>query len=310
VTAQTIAKFCVLTAGIATLPGVSHGAKDMKTDPEVVGEKASGVNGAVGTSIVSQHVSRGVVFEDQGRILQPYADLFFKIYEGDGFLNKVTIGSGIWNSFHSRKTAVGLVSGMTTSTTSSWFEFDFTTGVSFTFAKNFTFSPSYYTYLSPNDAFATFQGLNLKLAYDDTALPLVRFALRPYVQVLFELANKAGTGANQGIYYELGCAPGFPLGPARLTFPIALGLGSNDFYGQVDTNTGTVRDKGFGFFSAGVIASAVVPGTHGAWTARAGYTYYRLGAGTSDFNTAARGSTIRDRKNNENVFSGGIDFAF
>jgi hypothetical protein len=307
---HTIAKFCALTAGIALLPGVSYAGKEVK---EVIEKcKESCITGDLGVNVVSQYVSRGVIFENQSSIIEPYADLYFKLYESDGFFNKIVLNLGTWGSFHSRHTDQGLVEGTTHSSTAAWYEEDFTAGVSFTFAKNFTFTPSYYSFLSPNGGFDTFQGLNLKLAYDDTDL-LGKFALHPYVQVLFELENKAGSGADEGVYYEIGVAPSVPVGPVTLTFPLTVGLGSNDFYGQLDTRTGVVHDEAFGFFSAGVNVAYTlkfIPECYGTWTANAGYTYYYLGEGTSDFNTRERGGDVRDGKNNEHVFSGGLSLAF
>jgi len=142
--------------------------------------------------------------------------------------------------------------------------------------------------------------------------------------VLFELENKAGTGSDEGVYYEVGIAPAIPLGPVTLSFPITAGFGSNDFYGSATTKNvyddgvfvgteTTIHDEAFGFFSAGAQVSYAlkfVPECLGTWTVSAGYTYYYLGAGTSDFNTASRGGTVRDFKNNEHVFSGGLVIAF
>jgi hypothetical protein len=272
----TIAKFCALTAGLSMLPGVSYAGKEVKDVKEVIEKcKESCITGDIGLNIVSQYVSRGVIFENQAAILEPYADLYFKMYEGEGFLNKASINLGIWNSFHSRHTDAGIASGASSSSTRSWYEFDFTAGVSFTFAKNFTFTPSYYTFLSPNDGFSTFQGLNL--------------------------------------YYEVGIAPSVPVGPITLTFPITAGFGSDDFYGSLNTHTGNIDDESFGFFSAGVTAAYTlkfVPECYGTWTVNAGYTYYYLGQGTSDFNTEARGGAVRDGKDSEHVFSGGLSVAF
>jgi hypothetical protein len=306
-TKQSIAKFCALATGVL-LPTLSWAGTPAKETKNVVEEvKESCITGDIGINVVSQYVSRGVIFENQGGIVQPYADLYFKIYEGDGFLNKVQLNLGIWNSFHSRKTDAGLVNGSGNSSTRSWYEFDFTAGVSFTFAKYWTFTPSYYTFLSPNDGFSTFQGLNLKLAFDDTEL-LGAFALHPYVQVLFELENKAGTGADEGVYYEVGIAPSFPVGPVTVSVPVTAGFGSNDFYGSLGEN-GQIDDEWFGFVSAGVTLTYnldFVPECYGKWAVNTGVTYYYLGEGTSDFNTAARGGAVRDFKNNEWVFSGGL----
>jgi hypothetical protein len=315
-TKHSLAKFCALAAGALMLPTLSWAGTEVaykESKPIVETEKESCISGDLGITVVSQYVSRGVIFENQGAIIQPYADLYFKLYEGEGFLNKVQINLGIWNSFHSEKTDAGIVSGGD-SPTRSCHAFDVTAGASLTFANNFTFTPSYYTFLSPNDGFSTFQGLNLKLAYDDTDL-LGAFALHPYVQVLFELENKAGTGADEGIYYEVGIAPSFPVGPLTVTLPVTAGFGSNDFYGSLDRSTGLIEDEAFGFISGGVNLAynlTFIPECFGAWTATAGYTYYYLGDGTKDFNTAQRGGAVRsgDGDEHEHVFSAGLVVAF
>lgn len=301
---RSIAALCVTATAFAGTE-----AKEMKSVVEKV--KESCITGDIGINVVSQYVSRGVIFENQAAIIQPYADLYFKLYSGDGFLNAISLNLGIWNSFHSRKTDAGLVNGAGTSSTRSWYEFDFTAGLAFTFGKYFTFTPSYYTFLSPNDGFSTFQGLNLALAADTT--DLLGINLAPKVQVMFELENKAGTGADEGIYYEVSIAPSFPVGPLTVAIPIVAGFGSNDFYGSLDVGTGLIEDESFGFVSAGVALSyplEFIPECYGKWTASAGYTYYYLGDGTSDFNTAPRGGVVRDDNEHEHVFSGGLMVAF
>jgi hypothetical protein len=300
-TKQSIAKLFVLAVGVAAVPSLSQaGTAAKEAKPVVEQVKESCITGDIGMNVVSQYVSRGLIFENQGFIAQPYADLYFKLYEGEGFLNKVSLNLGIWNSFQSRHTDAGLVSGAGTSSTRSWYEFDFTAGVSFTFAKNFTFTPSYYTFLSPNDGFATFQGINLALGYDTT--DLIGFNIAPKVQVLFELENKAGNGADEGIYYEIGLAPSFPIGDTgfTVTVPLTAGFGSNNFYAGND---------GFGFFSGGVTlgyALKFIPECYGSWSVNAGYTYYYLGSSLSDFNVP----NVRSRNNNESVWSGGLMVAF
>ncbi|HEX8297038.1 MAG TPA: hypothetical protein VF593_12100 [Chthoniobacteraceae bacterium] len=321
---HSIAKFFVLTASIAAVPALSMAGTetaDSKQAKQIVEKtKESCITGDLGINVVSQYVSRGVIFENQGGIIQPYADLYFKLFEGEGgFINKVSLNLGIWNSFHSRKTDAGLATGFPggdstqrNSSTRSWYEFDFTAGIAITFAKNFTITPSYYTFLSPNDGFSTFHGVNTKLAYDDTDL-LGAFALHPYVQVLWEAENKAGTGKDEGFYYEVGIAPSVPVGPLTLTFPITAGFGSHDFYGSFNEDTGLIDDEAFGFVSGGVTASyalAFIPECYGTWTVTGGYTFYHLGEGTEDFNTRGRGGAVRDEKESEHVFSGGLMVAF
>jgi hypothetical protein len=285
---------CAATAGTTVASG-----KEAK--PMVEECKESWISGDIGVNVVSQYVSRGVFFENSGGIIQPYADIFIKVYEGDGFLNKITLNIGTWNSFHTARTDNGLASGTPSSTTGQWYESDFTFGTSITFAKYFTFTPSYYVFLSPNDGFATFEGVNLKLAIDDSEW-LGAFSLKPTFQVLFELDNKAGSGADQGIYYEVAIAPSLPaFGPVTVSFPITAGFGSDDFY----------ADDGFGYLSAGVVAAwslGFIPEELGAWTVTAGATYYYLDAGLEDFNTGP--DRIRNPSHHEWVFSGGLMIAF
>ena len=273
--------------------------------------KESCITGDLGVNVVSQYVSRGLIFENQGAIIQPYADLYFRVYKGadTDFLNKVSVNLGIWNSFHSRHTDAGEANGGSgQGTTPSWYEFDFTAGIAVTFLKNFTFTPSYYTFLSPNDGFSTFQGLNLNLSYDDTDL-LGAFALHPHATVLFELENKAGNGSDEGVYYEVGIAPAIPIGPkdspyVTFTLPVTAGFGSNEFY---------AHNAGFGYVSGGVQASVplnFVPKCLGTWAANGGATYYYLGSDSlRSFNTAPA-NDIRDGGNSEWVFSGGLSVAF
>jgi len=319
-TNHSIAKLCALTAVSLALPAGSFAGTTAAPSKEVAPVekiKESCITGDIGINVVSQYISRGVVLENQGAILQPFTDLYFKLYEGDGFLNKVQLNFGLWSSFHDKKTDAGALTGTPgVSSTDYWYEFDMTAGISFTFAKNFTFTPSYFTFLSPNDGFSTFKGLNLKFAYDDTSLwGESGFKLNPYVQVLFELENKAGSGLDEGIYYEVGIAPSMPVGPVTLTFPVTAGFGSHEFYGSFNEEEGTIDDEWFGFVSAGVNVGyglKFIPECYGTWTATAGYTYYFLGEGTSDFNTAQRGGAVRggDGDEHEHVFSTGLTVAF
>src|SRR3954464_11915147 len=149
-TKHSIAKFCVLTASILGFAGTQAFAgtevSDSKGKAVVEKAKESCISGDNGFDVVSQYISRGLIFENQGFIIEPYADLYFKLYEGDGFLTKVQLNLGIWNSFHSRHTDAGEAVGHGTgrsdaASTLAWYEFDFTAGLSFTMAKILTITP-------------------------------------------------------------------------------------------------------------------------------------------------------------------------
>ena len=232
----------------------------------------SAISGDLGVNFVSEYITRGAPQEIKGVIAQPYADLYFSLYEGDGFVNKVSLNLGLWGSLHSAKTLAGAVSGSPVSTTAAWYEFDYTPGVAVTFAKNYTLTTSYFEFDSPNDAFKASSNLNFSLAYNDTDL-LGAFALHPHVTYMRELAGKAVNGYStvQGNYYEVGVLPALPAyGPVTISFPLTAGFGSGQFY---------VANKTFGYFSGGVNASVAItsiPAKYGTWAFNAGATYYRL----------------------------------
>jgi len=266
-----------------------------ETAPLVEEMKKSAITGDLGVNFVSQYILRGLVYENQGVIAQPYLNLYFSLYEGEGFINKVSLIAGFWSSLHSRHT-----DAPPNTTTPAWFEFDFTPGIAVTFAKNFTLTSSLFIYSSPADAFSTFYGANFQLDYDDSDL-LGAFALHPHVTYLRELDGKAGSGASEGNYYEVGVAPQLPaFGPLSVTFPLTVGFGSHDFYAD---------NTGFGFFSGGVnaeVALGFIPAEYGSWTVNAGATYYYLNGSLARFNNP----NVRDTGHNEFVFSGGIGLAF
>src|SRR6266853_1188428 len=104
-TKHSIAKSFVFAAAILALPALSMAVTDTKESKEVqsVVEKAkeSWITGDLGVSIVSEFIARGFTVEDKGVIAQPYLDLYFKLYEGEGFLNKISFNLGLWSSLHS-----------------------------------------------------------------------------------------------------------------------------------------------------------------------------------------------------------------
>ena len=287
-----------LCAGIAlagsVLPGVAGTAVVSPKETKTLVEKAqtSAISGDIGVEFVSQYINRGVIRENQGVIAQPYADLYFNLYEGDGFINKVSLNLGVWSSIHSAHTFANPFG-----TTSAWYEFDYSVGLAVTFAKYFTLTPGYLEALSPNDAFNTSRNFTLRLDFDDSEL-LGAFALHPHVSYLRELDGKIGNGSRKGNYFEVGIAPGATLGPVVVTLPITAGFGSNGFYAS---------NQGFGYFSGGVnlaVPLTFIPEAYGSWTLNTGATYYYL------HRTLARANSIQANGHNTFVFNGGLSLAF
>lgn len=295
-TKHSIAKFCALVAGVLVIPTVSWaGTETAGKESKAVVEKAkeSFITGDLGVNVVSEYISRGLVLENQGVIAQPYVDLYFKLYEGDGFLSKVSLNLGLWSSVHSHSQAIP------GSTTRNWYEFDYTAGLAFTFAKKLTATLSYFEFDSPSDSFNTARSINLNLAYDDSDL-LGAFAIHPHFTVLAELTAPGFAGLDShGWYFEFGIAPGFAAGPATITFPINVGFGDDNFY----------AGDNFGYVSAGVNASVplkFIPEGFGSWSVNAGYTYYYLGDNLTAFSSATQGNG----EHSQHVFQGGIGLTF
>jgi hypothetical protein len=248
--------------------------------------KESCITGDIGFDITNAYFFHGIRQEDNGFIIQPYANLYFKIYEGSGFVNNVSVNVGIWNSFHSNRGVA--------SSTSNWYEFDFYAGLSATLAEKWNVSSNFVAYTSPGDYFDTAYAVNLKIGYDDKDL-LGAFSLQPYVLVEWEVDGKSANGADEGLYYEVGLTPNVDLGPVNLALPLRAGFGSNDYY---------FDDEAFGFFSAGLVATYgldFIPECLGDWSLSASATYLHVGDGAEVSNGG---------DDNAWIFAGGLKVAF
>ncbi len=311
---KTLSLFA-LAASVIPFKGYAGDTPDKDAPPAVV--KAADqrlISGDLGLSGISQYISRGLVLNNQGIINQNYADLYFALYQKDtGLLNKVQLNLGIWFDLDPHSTQAGTAVGGSHHDTTLpwWYEFDFTPGFSFTVAKVLTISPSYYVFTSPASAFRTFEGLNINVGLDDSKW-LGAFALHPSFTYLRELHNKAGDGADQGNYYEIGITPSFAAGPATVSFPVTAGFGSNQFYGKND---------GFGYVTPGIqvgIPLKFIPPAYGTYTFTAFYKFYYLGDDLSQFNTEpgptvhppGLDDSVRKATHYENVFSAGVTLTF
>jgi len=303
-TKHSIAALCALTlAGFGYAP-TSHAedslvpttvtaddGKDVKESKDLKQQcKESCISGDLGVTMPTEYLSRGLVLENQGVIAQPYLDLYFKLYEGTGFINKVVFNLSFWSSIHSHVQPDG-----STDTTRNWYEFDWTPGIAVTFAKNFTATLSYFEFDSPASAFDTARSINLNIAYDDTDI-FGKFAVHPHFTVLSELNAPGFAGLEgHGWYFEVGLAPGYTVGPVTFTVPLTLGLGDHKFYGG----------PAFGYFSAGLqmsIPISFIPECYGKWTFSGGYTYYELSDNVA--NATATGHE------SQHVFQGAIGLTF
>ena len=220
---------------------------------------------------------RGIRQQDKGPIVQPAARLTTRLVDDaelklDGFL-------GTWNSF-------GPNGGTQTGAlVEDWYESDLYAGFTLTHGK-FSLTTSYTFLTSPSDAFQTVEELGFTLALDDSEW-LKEWSLKPYATLAFETGSNGSDGANlnNGVYLELGIAPGFSFDvgktPVTVTFPASVGLSLADYYQDAGGS-----DESFGFAQFGAKASIPLgdPGRFATWTLNAGVSVLFLGDHTQDFN--------------------------
>lgn len=274
--------------------GTMSTGKESKPVVEPEMAKQSCITGDLGVNFVTKYFSRGINNGDQGVIAQPYADMYFKIYDGGdtGLINSVTINASIWSSIHTQ------VQGDPSSTTKNWQEFDYTPGIAVTFLKDFTATASYLEFDYPSEVSNPQRSINLNLAYNDSGL-LGVFALHPHIAILKELPGAAAGLEKNGWYFEPGIAPSFTLVkdgmfPVTLTIPVTAGFGHH-FYSDGDD---------FGYISAGGnlgVGLGFMPKCLGSWTMTVGATYYYLNDVLS---------TVNVNRQNDWVGSAGVGVAF
>ena len=137
----------------------------------VLGQEEDGpnlgrVSFSAGFDATTQYLFRGIFQEDQGMILQPWAELGFSVFESEGAIKSVDIIFGTWNSIHDGPTSDGPFA------TGGWYEADWYGGLSLGLPANFSFDATYVNLLAPDVAGTSFfaEEFDLTLSYDDSGL--------------------------------------------------------------------------------------------------------------------------------------------
>jgi hypothetical protein len=250
------------------------------TDPKAMAPAVAApgpplVTGDFAVNVTNEYISRGLVLVNHGVQIQPAADVFFHVFQGDGFINSVTPTLGVWSDL---TTDDGHGASQPGHGPSHWYEFDTMPGVAVGFAKNWTLTETYLQFNSPSGGFKTARSMNTCFGFNDAGLldPSKNFSLQPHFTWLAELPAPGSAGLRKdGNYFELGLAPNYTIlkrseYPVTFTVPLTLGLGDDNFY-HGDT---------YGYFTTGLSIStplAFLPASLGAWTASVGYKYYNLG---------------------------------
>lgn len=247
---------------------------------------------------------RGLNVENEGLIFQPLFLVFWDLYSSkDGFLQDVSLTTGVWSSFHTRESGAN---------PGHWNEFDPIAGLGFKFADYWKLDLNYTAFRSMVDSYPTSHHLEVKLGFDDSKI-LGAFALNPYIAFWKELENKATVAfdpatSDESYYFTVGVNPSFKAGPVKFEFPTYINIVDGDFYQKFD---GTGGGSGLAVFGTELKVSVpltFVPKDMGFWTLYAGVKYYHLSNdGLRDGNMVL---TANEHKDDLVQFHGGISIFF
>lgn len=247
---------------------------EAEPEPEAPAINKGRASFTIGNDFTTAYFFRGILQERNGFIYEPYAEVGLNLYKGDGIINSVDAGMGLWFSFQTAKTFASDTGP------SNFYELDLYPSLKVGWQGGIETSVTYLWYTSPNGAFDTIQEVDLGLAYDDSEL-LGPFAFGPTATFAFETGNSV-LGTTKGGYVEFAGAPGIELSlpgddahnyPVTTTFPLAVGLSLYDYFADGQHN------QTFGFFSFGLnmgIPLAFIPPEYGGVTIGAGINVYVL----------------------------------
>jgi hypothetical protein len=204
---------------------------------------------------VTAYFFRGNNNADDGLILQPEATATYTFKVND----ELTIAPwfSVWNNVTDQTYADNY---------HYWDEVDLTPGVDITYGR-FTLSLQYAYYHSPAGNWEDIHELGASVSYDDSEQLGLPIALNPYVGYYQEIVNK---NTIEGTYMEVGLKPEWSTEkcPAKLEFPVAVGMGLHGWYANDDGHQETL-----GYASAAVEATYSIT-EH--FYASAGVKYIRL----------------------------------
>lgn len=269
---------------------------------EPAGPNTGKISFSAGIDISDAYYFRGIKQENDGVQLQPYFEMTFNLYEGDGVLQSLGIVLGSWSSFHFDDPPSIRAGG----DPSRWYEADIYAGLAMGLADTWSLKMIYTAYMSPNGVFTTVQDVTITVGYDDAAhwegiVDIDGFAgLQPSAALVVELYNQAdggngfpgASGTDEGIALLLGIEPSMTLiasedMPITLSVPVTAGFSLDDYYERVKPS-GSVDDDNFGFVEVAVKLStplAFIPAEYGEWEVYGSVNFLFLGETTEELNS-------------------------
>ena len=291
------------------LTSVSRAGHDVTKEMKMPAEEALGsrIHGLVNLEVSDHYITpRGLNVENQGVIFQPLVLLFWNLYSSDtGFLNDITLTTGVWNSIHTRESGAD---------PSHWNEIDPIGGITFKFLKELQLDVFWSAFQSQTDSYDTSNNLSVKLTWNDTIFG-DSFSINPYVEFWDELSDKATVVFNpatsdESFYFAIGINPTYRFKsiPLTISLPTSINICDSDFYQRFDGSPG---GSGLAVFTTQLkfqVPLNFIPKGYGAWTFYAGIQYYHLNNdGLLDGN-----QVLADAQRTENLvqFHGGISIFF
>lgn len=266
----------------------------------------------MGWDVTTAYYFRGLRQQDRGFIQQPWGNVTFSLYQGEGPFSSVSLQAGTWNSIHSRDQGEDGAQ--------NWYEADLIAGATIgLFDDMVSLGFGHTTYASPNNSFSAVHEVDFTLGFDDSEW-LGTFALNPQILWALETHNTASglspdgtvdTGSpDKGTYMQLSLGPEIPLweGDSAMTLsvPAILGLSLDNYYETLDTSKPSGKSNPtFGYFQTGMmfgIPLPFVPVEYGSWQVSAGWQVLVLGKTLRKIN--------RNEDNQTFVGLGGISMSY
>lgn len=185
---------------------------------------------------VTAYFSDGYNLGDEGLFLQPQVTVAYEAVSNDQFT--ITPWANAWANITDQKYDGGRY----------FDELDLAVGVDVSTGR-WTFGLEYIYYVSPTDTFDDVHEFGVSVAFDDSELTPLPFALNPYVSFHIEAEDKGGPESS---FIELGIEPEFEISqcPVTISVPIATVINVNEYYYASDGDETT-----FGVISAGLTAT-------------------------------------------------------
>jgi hypothetical protein len=254
-------------------PGQSTSADyDSTRTPLLLSElpQTLNIHGYVETQFKTAHITpRGLVIADKGVEIQPVGALTFDLYQGDGFVNDLSVTGGVWNSINS---------SLHDPVAGGWFEIDYFARVNIKLARRFDFSAQYVAFDSPGGGFKTDNNLEFTLSYNDTGLLASDFGFHPYIRLFYNVSGSSTVvlGRNGNTFdAEVGFVPTYvwnalPNYPVTITLPTFVTVGPENFWG------GTSNVGVFTTSLAAAVPLSFIPSRFGRWHVDTSISYFNL----------------------------------